>query len=181
MLATISAAAAKAHPGDVITVHQGIYRERIDPPRGGLSDSQRIVYQAAPGEKAEIVGSETVTGRVKAHGDVWKVVVPNRLFGAFNPYSDLIHGDWFEPNNRQHHTGAVYLNGEWLVEAAQLDDLFKPAEGEALWFGRLMTSRLPSGPNLRGSILILSSPKSTYARASSIRQRRASTSSPFEG
>lgn len=137
MLATISAAAAKAHPGDVITVHQGIYRERIDPPRGGLSDSQRIVYQAAPGEKAEIVGSETVTGWVKAHGDVWKVVVPNRLFGAFNPYSDLIHGDWFEPKHREHHTGAVYLNGEWLVEAAQLDDLFKPAEGEALWFGKV--------------------------------------------
>ena len=47
---TISAAALRAQPGDVITVHAGIYRERINPPRGGESDQKRIVYQAAPGE-----------------------------------------------------------------------------------------------------------------------------------
>ena len=52
-LKTISAAAQLAQPGDVITVHQGVYRERIDPPRGGESDKQRIVYQAAPGEKVD--------------------------------------------------------------------------------------------------------------------------------
>jgi hypothetical protein len=26
------------------------YRERVNPPRGGVSDEQRIVYRAAPGE-----------------------------------------------------------------------------------------------------------------------------------
>ena len=31
----ISAAARIAQPGDVITVHEDIYRERINPPRGG--------------------------------------------------------------------------------------------------------------------------------------------------
>ena len=35
---TISAAARVAQPGDVITVHEGVYRERISPPRGGESD-----------------------------------------------------------------------------------------------------------------------------------------------
>ena len=40
-LKTISAAAALAQAGDVITVHEGIYRERIAPPRGGLSDAER--------------------------------------------------------------------------------------------------------------------------------------------
>ena len=54
---TISAAARVAQPGDVITVHQGTYRERVNPPRGGTSDTKRIVYQAAPGEKVEIKGS----------------------------------------------------------------------------------------------------------------------------
>jgi len=53
---TISAAARVAQPGDVITVHAGVYRERIAPPRGGTSDRKRIVYQAAPGEKVEIKG-----------------------------------------------------------------------------------------------------------------------------
>ena len=62
---TISAAAQVAQPGDVITVHQGIYRERITPPRGGTSDKKRIVYQAASGEKVEIKGSEVVKGWVK--------------------------------------------------------------------------------------------------------------------
>ena len=72
---TISAAALQAQPGDMITVHEGIYRERINPPRGGESDSKRIVYQAAPGEKVEIKGSEVVKNWVKVQDDVWKVTL----------------------------------------------------------------------------------------------------------
>ena len=49
---TIQAAAYIAHPGDVIIVHEGVYRERVNPPRGGTSDDMRIVYQAAEGEEA---------------------------------------------------------------------------------------------------------------------------------
>ncbi len=86
---TISAAARVAQPGDVITVHEGVYRERISPPRGGESDEKRIVYQAAPGEKVEIKGSEVVKNWVKVQDDVWKVTLPNSFFGSFNPYSDL--------------------------------------------------------------------------------------------
>ena len=51
---TISAAASVAGPGDTITVHEGVYRERINPPRGGSSDKKRIVYQAAKGDKVVI-------------------------------------------------------------------------------------------------------------------------------
>jgi hypothetical protein len=129
---TISTAARVAQPGDVITVHEGTYRERVAPPRGGTSDEQRIVYRAAPGEKVEIKGSEVVKNWVKVQDDVWKVTLPNTFFGRFNPYSDLIHGDWFDPRGRQHHTGAVYLNGEWLTEAAKLDDVLKPTAGDAV-------------------------------------------------
>jgi hypothetical protein len=125
-LRTISAAARLAQPGDVITVHEGVYRERINPPRGGRSDQQRIVYQAAPGERAVIKGSEVIKGWQKAQDDTWKVAIPNSFFGDFNPYRDLIHGDWFNPKGRNHHTGAVYLKGHWLTEAANLDDALKP-------------------------------------------------------
>ncbi|MGA2749591.1 MAG: right-handed parallel beta-helix repeat-containing protein [Verrucomicrobiota bacterium] len=134
-LRTIQRAADLARPGDVITVHEGVYRERIAPPRGGESDAKRIVYQAAPGEKVEIKGSEIVTNWVKAGEDVWKVTLPNSFFGSFNPYRDLIHGDWFDARGREHHTGAVYLNGEWLSEAAKLEEILKPAGGSPLWFG----------------------------------------------
>ena len=115
---TISRAAEIARPGDVITVHEGVYRERINPPRGGTSDDQRIVYRAAPGEKVAIKGSEWITGWEKAGDDVWKVRLPNSFFGDFNPYSDLIQGDWYEAR-QPYHTGAVYVNGHWLKEASR--------------------------------------------------------------
>ncbi|MFZ2055777.1 MAG: right-handed parallel beta-helix repeat-containing protein [Candidatus Aminicenantales bacterium] len=136
-LRTIQRAADLAQPGDVITVHEGVYRERISPPRGGESDAKRITYQSAPGEKVEIKGSEVVRNWVKARDDVWKVTIANSFFGGFNPYSDLIHGDWFEPKGREHHTGAVYLNGEWLAEASNLDEVLKPVGETPLWFGRV--------------------------------------------
>jgi alpha-N-arabinofuranosidase len=134
---TIQHAANLAQPGDVITVHEGVYRERIDPPRGGASDTKRIVYQAASGEKPVITGSEPVKNWVKVQENVWKATIPNSFFGKFNPYSDLIHGDWFSPLGRQHHTGAVYLHGHWLAEAAALEDVMKPIGTEALWFGQV--------------------------------------------
>jgi len=134
---TIQHAADLAQPGDVITVHEGVYRQRISPPRGGTSDAKRIIYQAAPGEKVEIKGSEVVKNWEKVQDDTWKVTIPNAFFGSFNPYSDLIHGDWFDARGRQHHTGAVYLNGDWLTEAVKLDDVLKPVGAAALWFGQV--------------------------------------------
>ena len=136
-LRTISAAARLAQPGDVITVHEGVYRERINPPRGGESDQKRIVYKAAPGEKAIIKGSEVIKGWQKVQNDTWKVTIPSSFFKEFNPYSDLIHGDWFNPKGRDHHTGAAYLNGHWLTEAAKLDDVLKSLGDAPLWFGRV--------------------------------------------
>jgi alpha-N-arabinofuranosidase len=132
-LRSIQAAATRAQAGDVITVHAGTYRERIAPPRGGESDAKRIIYQAAPGERVEVKGSEVVTGWVKVQDDVWKVSIPNTMFGGFNPYSDPIHGDWFWDKGRPHHTGAVYLNGAWVVEAAKLDEVLKPIGQTPLW------------------------------------------------
>ncbi|MBX3178422.1 MAG: right-handed parallel beta-helix repeat-containing protein [Candidatus Hydrogenedentes bacterium] len=136
-LRTISAAAQRAQPGDAVTVHEGVYREWVNPPRGGASDTIRITYQAAPGARAEIRGSEPVSGWTKVQDDTWSVAIPNSVFGDYNPYADPIQGDWFNPKDRSHHTGAVYLNGNWLLEAATLEDALKPVEGEARWFGRV--------------------------------------------
>jgi alpha-N-arabinofuranosidase len=134
---TISRAAKAAQPGDVITVHEGTYRERINPSRGGRSDQERIIYQAAAGEKVVIKGSEVIKDWQKLQNDTWKVTIGNDFFGNFNPYSDLIHGDWFNPKGRNHHTGAVYLNGRWLAEAANLDDVLGPVTNTSLWFGQV--------------------------------------------
>jgi len=123
---TISAAADVAQPGDTITVHEGIYRERINPPRGGLSDDMRIVYQAAEGQNVQIKGSEIVVGWKKIQDGVWKVTVPNTFFGNYNPYKDCLAGDWFDGKGRIHHTGEVYLNGRSLFEKATLDEVLAP-------------------------------------------------------
>ncbi len=128
---TISAAAKIAQPGDVITVHAGTYRERINPPRGGESDAKRIVYRAADGEKVEIKGSEIVTGWKPVEKGVWKVTLPNSFFGGYNPYKDVIAGDWFKPQGRVHHMGEVYLNGKTLFEEVELDKL---SEKELTWY-----------------------------------------------
>lgn len=123
---TIMAAARAAQPGDVVTVHEGTYRERVTPPRGGLSDSRRIVYRAMPGEKAIIKGSEVVRGWKQFMPGVWKVVVPNSLFGKYNPYKDVIWGDWFTDRGRPHHTGEVYLNGKSLWETNLMERVLVP-------------------------------------------------------
>ncbi len=132
-LRTISEAARRAEPGDTITVHEGTYRERIDPPRGGVSNEERIVYRAAPGEDVVVKGSEPMQGWEHVGHDTWKVRIPNDFFGDFNPYSDEIHGDWFNPLDRPHHTGAVYLDGHWLTEAAALDEVLEPVGERPPW------------------------------------------------
>jgi len=131
-LQTVCRAAELAQPGDTITVHEGIYREEVAPPRGGTSNQKRITYQAAPGENVEIRGSEVVTGWEKGwvkDYPVWKTEIPNALFGNFNPFADEVSGDWFNPKGRKHHTGCVYQDGEWLFEVAAKEELFGKKEG----------------------------------------------------
>ena len=123
---TISAAAALAQPGDAVTVHEGTYRERVTPPRGGESDTKRIVYQAAPGEKAVIKGSEVVRDWKPFMPGVWKATLPTSFFGGYNPYKDLVVGDWFTDKGRPHHTGEVYLNGKSLWETHLLERVLNP-------------------------------------------------------
>lgn len=123
---TISTAVKYAFPGDTVTVHAGTYREWINPIRTGESDSKRIIYRAAPGEKVEIKGSEIITGWQKEKDGVWKVIIPNSLFGDYNPFQDSIYGDWFNNNGRIHHTGEVFLNGKSLYEKETIDKVFKP-------------------------------------------------------
>lgn len=143
-LRTIQRAADLALPGDTITVHAGVYRERITPPRGGESDTKRIVYQAAPGEKVIITGSEIVKHWTKVQGDVWQATLPNTFFGRFNPYAEKVFGDWFGSHGRTHHRGCVYAGGEGLAEARILDDVLKTTSSNALWFATVeeMTTTL---------------------------------------
>ena len=136
---TIQHAASLAQPGDVITVHEGVYRERINPPRGGESDGTAHRLSGGAGREGRNQGSGNGHQLDEIQEDVWQVTLPNSFFGSFNPYSDLFHGDWFNARGRAHHTGAVYLNGGWLTEAARLDEVFEsPAAARTpFWFAQV--------------------------------------------
>ena len=134
---TISAAARVAQPGDVVIVHEGVYRERVNPPRGGESDTKRIVYQAAPGEKVVIKGSEIIKDWKREQGDTWKVTLPNGFFGDYNPYNDIIKGEWHRHPGYPRHTGTVYVNGTWMDEAKTKSQVAGPVRKTPFWIAEV--------------------------------------------
>lgn len=133
-LKTINRAAALALPGDRVVVHEGVYREWVDPARGGLNESSRITYCAAEGEKAVIKGSEIITDWTHFKDTVWRKTLPNTMFGDWNPYAQRIYGDWFElPKDYHVHTGEVYINGKSCYEADSLEDVFTAKPYSERW------------------------------------------------
>lgn len=130
---TISKAAYHAIAGDTVLISGGTYRESVSPANGGMSKNNRIVYMAAPGEDVYLKGSEEVTEWKKDSKTVWKAVVPNAMFGDFNPFATNIFGDWYfgEPNL---HLGEVYINGDCLKEALVRDTLDVTP---GLWFSEV--------------------------------------------
>lgn len=124
---TIQKAADIAIAGDIVIVHEGIYREWVDPQFGGNSDTNRIIYQAAPNEHVCIKGSEEWTEWTHYEGTTWKAIIPNTLFGDYNPFALPVMGDWVvAPYENPAHLGDVYLNGASLYEAFSLDDVLHP-------------------------------------------------------
>ncbi|WP_066186067.1 right-handed parallel beta-helix repeat-containing protein [Gracilibacillus timonensis] len=123
----IQQAAEVAQVGDTIIVHEGEYREWVRPRHGGLSERRPITYQTAPGEKAVIKGSEAVTAWEKVTGTTWKKEIPNAWFGEFNPFDQLVWGDWLSSaKDRDVHLGEVYLNGQAMYETTSREKVETP-------------------------------------------------------
>lgn len=121
---TVSRAAQIAVSGDTVVVHGGVYRECVSPVHGGKSDSERIVYRAADGERPVIKGSEIVSEWENLGSGIYKAAVNNSIFGNINPYAETIDGDWLmRPTEPFLHTGAVYINGEMLSETDSTDKI----------------------------------------------------------
>ena len=57
---TINKAAQVLQPGERVIIMTGVYRERIDPARGGTGPDKMISYEAAPGANVVVKGSRVV-------------------------------------------------------------------------------------------------------------------------
>ncbi len=122
----IDDAARIAVAGDEVLVAPGIYREKVTPRNAGREDA-RIVYRSEEPLGAVITGAEPLTGWKKLEGGVWTNRVKNSLFGAYNPYTTMVCGDWyFAPTVR--HTGSVFLDDKMMYETVSLEEC---AKGEA--------------------------------------------------
>lgn len=129
--ATIQEAADIARAGDEVSVAAGVYREAVNPLYSG-TDKARIVYQAEERGRVVITGAEPVTEWERAEGSVWKCMVPNSLFGDYNPFTTLVSGDWFIASYIAH-TGEVYLNDKALYEVTSLEQVKTPVRSLISW------------------------------------------------
>ena len=145
---TINKASAVAQAGDDVIVHEGTYRELVKPQNKGLSDRRRITYQAAENEKVVIKGSERIKNWKNVEGSIWKTEIDNQFFGDYNPYQEVVFGDWLIHTGGEEakHLGEVYLNGISFYEVDCYDKLVDPeikTEIKDDWTGEIDTVKNP--------------------------------------
>lgn len=77
---TIASAAEKARAGDVVLIHNGVYRERVLVKASGTAEAP-IRFEAAPGEHVVVTGADQLTGWRKADEarPVYSVAWPHRF------------------------------------------------------------------------------------------------------
>lgn len=128
---TISQAAAVAQPGDEILVAPGVYREEVSPRWAGKK-GQNIVYRSTVPRGAVITGAEPAKGWQPYQEDTWLLTVPNSFFGAYNPYTTLVWGDWLN-QGIPCHTGEVFLGDKSLYECDSLEKVLHPVPNDESW------------------------------------------------
>ncbi len=119
---TISKAADVLQPGERVVIATGVYRECVRPARGGAGPTQMISYEAAPGAKVSIRGSEVINandlersatasrgrssfggggfgaggGNMSTQPVIWKYQLKSDMFpDMYNPFAvPSIAGSW---------------------------------------------------------------------------------------
>ncbi len=129
---SINEAVKIAMPKDEVIVQKGIYRELVNPIRGGISNHERITFRSEVIGEAIITGAEIIDTWEQYQKDVWKVKLPNAIFGDYNPYTEEVYGDWLM-NPYPVHTGEVYLNGKAMYETGTLEDVLNPTVYKKSW------------------------------------------------
>jgi hypothetical protein len=151
---TINRAAQVLQPGERVVIAAGTYRECVRPVRGGEGPSRMISYEAAPGAKVVITGSEilkdgwrqeAVPVRFRPPGSpatpdegsvtTWRFDFDGALFpDAYNPFAlPSLMGSWSWLNTATvdmgpyvRRRGLVFVDGKPLEPVEQLRELAAP-------------------------------------------------------
>ncbi|ESQ83627.1 right-handed parallel beta-helix repeat-containing protein [Asticcacaulis benevestitus] len=151
---TVNRAAQVLQPGERVVIAAGTYRECVRPARGGDAPSRMISYEAAPGAKVYIKGSEILTdgwhqetvsvafrppGSLASPEDgvtTWRHNLDGALFpDAYNPFAlPSLMGQWAWLNPAKvdmgpylRRRGLVFVDGKPLEPVEQLRELAAPA------------------------------------------------------
>ncbi len=134
---TISRAAREAMPGDRVRIHAGLYRETVQPRRGGTDPEHMISYEAFGDGPVVIRASEEVSGFTPSEGwilslnpvqqaestaRVWEYALDPDLFRGYNPFCavNILHDRLFIEYDKTDMTpylnrrGCVFCDGKPL-------------------------------------------------------------------
>ena len=128
---SINDAARVAAAGDTVSVAPGIYRESVDPANAG-TESAPIHYLSEVPLAAVLTGAEPLSQWEFYDGTTYRARVHNSVFGAYNPFTEEVEGDWYFADNHIH-TGCVFVNDRMLYETQSLAECLEGKETGSSW------------------------------------------------
>ena len=97
---TIGKAAQVLEPGERVVIAEGVYREWVNPARGGSGPDKMISYEAAAGAKVVVKGSAVLDkgwkpssrgagrgGPAASNARAWEIDIGPYLRGVYNPFA----------------------------------------------------------------------------------------------
>ncbi len=161
---TINKAAQVLMPGETVIVHEGVYRECVDPARGGSSADSMIWYRTAEGEKVVIKGSDewrpefTVSdGGRNPLGMIWQAKLTGDMFESANVFclkNQRIDAQWGWCQGAENARGQIFLDGKPLYQVSEYSQLlYFGLRRNVFWVssdGMTVHIRLKDGSNPNG-------------------------------
>lgn len=158
---TISKAAEVLRPGERVLMKEGVYRETVEPARGGSGPKNLITYQAAEGEEVVVKGSvilphnnwekgqgwkyypkDKLTEKEKDRVNVWQYELEDLDFNGYNPFgmANLMHDrSWLQIKKKQvdmtphfKRRGMIFLDGKPIEQVIKWRKLYQKDSG-AFW------------------------------------------------